>query len=574
MKTLLVGINAKYIHVNLAIRLLQQSARQPVKIREFTINQHPDLIFNEILRDAPDVLGISCYIWNWELVKKLVPELKKVLPRTVIILGGPEVTYDAENALAQTGADMVLRGEGEHRFSTLLQTLDSGSPALADIPGLTYREWNQIVSTPDAPGMDMDDLPFVYKDEIVDLEHRILYYETMRGCPFDCQYCLSSVEKGVRFRSLDQVFPELQFFLDHKVRQVKFVDWTLNCNKAYASAIWRDLREHDNKVSNFHFEIAADLLDDEQIELLSHARKGLFQLEIGVQSTNPDTLSAIHRRSDFQKLSRIVRRLQAPGNIHLHLDLIAGLPYEDYRRFGQSFNDLYALAPDQLQLGFLKLLKGSGLNRDREQYGIVCREYAPYEVLYTRWITPQEMLKLKQVEEMVESVYNSRRYQAILRFLLPAFPSPFAFFESLSEFYIFQGFQELSQGKLGFYEILHRFFLSQPELSGPENQERFQWLAKHDLNSHEKAKKLPEWLTVDQTAPLREKILSFLSDPEHIRRFLPQYQGEDPKRLIRLIHVERYPFDPRTGEARPVVLLYNYRNTDLLGNAQVTEIRL
>ncbi len=580
MRVLLTGINAKFIHANLAIRLLQAAAERqgiPVTIREFTINQHLEMIFGELLEASPDVLGISCYIWNWEMVKKLVPELKKVLPHTTILLGGPEVSYESEKALKQTGADIILKGEGEESFPLVLKELSKPVPDLSKVPGIVFRKEGGTQETACAALPYMDDVPFVYTEEdMPSYQHRILYYETMRGCPFQCQYCLSSTTRGVRLRSLSKVLPELQFFLDHRVRQVKFVDRTFNCNKAHAAAIWRYLIEHDNGYTNFHFEIAADLLDDELIRLLSQARPGLFQMEIGVQSTNGETLDAIQRQSDFAKLSEIVRRLQQPGNIHLHLDLIAGLPFEDYDRFKQSFNDLYALHPDQLQLGFLKLLKGSGLYRDREQYGLVCRDYAPYEVLCTSWINPLEMHKLKQVEEMVELTYNSCRYQAELRFLLPAFSSPFAFFEKLAEFYYSQGCQELSQGKLGHYEILYRFFHTLAGLSTAENDICFQWLAKHDLYSHEKAKKLPDWLVQEKTAPLRPKILGFLEDPQNIIRYLPQYQGEDPKRILRLAHIEAYPFDPRTGDpsTSPVVLLYNYRNADLLGNAQVFPVSL
>ena len=602
MRYLLCGINAKYIHSNLAIFCLKAygekngPASAEYVIKEYTINHYVENILQDIYEEKADVVVFSCYIWNIAYVRELAEELKKVSPQVRIWAGGPEVSYHAERFLQENPAvDLVMQGEGEETFTALVTRAEEQAGDAVELPqedmppGVVWRdeaagrraasgtssEASAIWNTGFAPVMDMDAIPFVYEDFHL-FEHKIIYYESSRGCPFSCSYCLSSVDKTVRFRSLSKVLPELQRFLDAGVPQVKFVDRTFNCSKQHAMAIWRYIYEHDNGVTNFHFEISSDLLDEEELALFAKMRPGLIQLEIGVQSTNGETLDAIQRQSDFAKLSDIVRRLQQPGNIHLHLDLIAGLPFEDYDRFKQSFNDLYALHPDQLQLGFLKLLKGSGLYRDREQYGLVCRDYAPYEVLCTSWINPLEMHKLKQVEEMVELTYNSCRYQAELRFLLPAFSSPFAFFEKLAEFYYSQGCQEFSQGKLGHYEILYRFFHTLEGLNTAENDICFQWLAKHDLYSHEKAKKLPDWLVQEKTAPLRPKILGFLEDPQNIIRYLPQYQGEDPKRILRLAHIEAYPFDPRTGDpsTSPVVLLYNYRNADLLGNAQVFPVSL
>lgn len=568
----LIGINAKYIHSNLAIRCLKHYAESrsslPVEIMEFTINQHMDSILREIYLKSPDVLGFSCYIWNYELIRGLVRELKVLLPDCLIFLGGPEVSYDCESALRETGADLVLYGEGENSFTGLLQRLSKGE-SWHDLPGSASLQ-NGFLQNPPAGVPDMDDLPFVYDPSSEDLKNRIVYYESSRGCPFSCQYCLSCGTKGVRFRSLPLVTADLSAFLKAGVSQVKFVDRTFNCDKKTAMAIWRFLAEQDNGITNFHFEIAAELLDEEMIDWLSTVRKGLFQFEIGVQSTNPETLATVRRITLPDKLTPIVRGLQKGRNIHLHLDLIAGLPMENYRRFGESFNYVYSLSPDQLQLGFLKVLKGSGLHADQQKYGLRHTLAAPYEVTSTPCLSYGEILRLKMLAEMVEIYYNSCRYALEERYLAGLFPAPFRFYEALGDYYAGNGLHLVPHSKVEYYTILMDFL----KAVTPGDPERFQWLAKYDLYSHEKAKKLPEWLTVSLKEDFRDKIFRWFDSPANRERYLPEYGELDTRQLIRSAHIEVFPFHPLTGAEKQTAILFHYRRCDLLGRAETTEIEL
>lgn len=572
MKRLLVGINAKFIHSCLAVRSLGQYAKEQYgmdcEIAEYTINQAEDLILAEIYRKQPELVGFSCYIWNIEMVKWLTENLKKVLPDTLILLGGPEVSFDGKQVLQETVADFVLYGEGEEAFSRLCLALEEGR-TVAEVPSLLYKEGEKIISNAPTEPLDLKKLPFVY-DDLETYENRILYYEAQRGCPFNCQYCLSSTDKGVRFQPLDKVKRELSFFLEHGVRQVKFVDRTFNANKTFAMEIWRYLHEHDNGVTNFHFEIAADLFTDEMIDFLKQVRPGLFQFEIGVQSTNPQTLEAIDRQGSFQHISEVVNKLQEGQNIHLHLDLIAGLPYEDFESFRNSFNDVYALRPDQFQLGFLKLLKGSGLRYRQREYGIVCRDTAPYEVLLTRDLPFGDMLRLKGVEELVEIYYNSNRFQKSLSYLVSLAETPFDFFEEFCRFYEKNGHHLRPHSKVEQYDVLYEFGKMLPGCQ----EEKLRWLMKFDLYSHEKAKKLPSWLLEDLTLPRREEIYAFYRRELDEGILLLEYKGLDPKQVYKMAHLEVFPFDPWSGRPIETAVLFNYRNVDILGNARATIVPL
>ena len=391
--TILTAINAKYIHSNLAVYCLRAYAKpyiDEVEIAEYTINQQVDDILMSLYQKHPDILCFSCYIWNIEYTERVIREIHKLLPEVPIWLGGPEVSYDAREVLRRlpqvTG---VMKGEGEVTFLEVLDYYHGKRDDLRKIPGLTYRDKDKIIETPWRPVMDLSKVPFVY-EHIEDFEHKIIYYESSRGCPFSCSYCLSSIDKCLRFRDLSLVKKELQFFLDHKVPQVKFVDRTFNCRHDHAMEIWRYIKEHDNGITNFHFEVAADILKDDEIELILDMRPGLIQLEIGVQSTNLDTITEIHRKMDFKKVADIVTKINAGHNIHQHLDLIAGLPYEDLESFKQSFQDVYEVRPEQLQLGFLKVLKGSYMEKQKDNYGLVYKDTPPYEVLYTKWLPGPE----------------------------------------------------------------------------------------------------------------------------------------------------------------------------------------
>ena len=561
-KVILAALNAKYIHSNLALRYLSRfqnnNQKHHVETMEFTINQRLDFIAEELFRKQPDVVLFSCYIWNVEMLRQLCPILKKIMPDCVIGFGGPEVSYESETFLRENPAvDFVMRGEGELVFTKYLEHLDTGNPAtLGEIESLTYRQGDEIFSTPQMHPMDLALLPFPYEDDFSDVQNQIIYYESSRGCPYHCGYCLSSVENGVRFVPLDKVLPDLQKFLDKNVPQVKFIDRTFNCKKSHAMAIWKYLHEHDNGVTNFHFEITADLIDQETIDFLKTVRKGLFQFEIGVQSTNPQTIRAINRNVDFAALSEIVQQIKDGGNIHQHLDLIAGLPYEDYDSFGRSFNDVYALHPEQLQLGFLKVLKGSMLHQKQKEFEIVYHDTAPYEVLTTHELPYADTLRLKYVEEMVETYYNSGRFLHTLVYLVPLYESPFAFFEALSQFWIRENYHYLGVSRMGLFDVLWRFVEQNPKV----DKRKLQWEMKFDIALHEKPKKLPAWLTVTNEEQWHDKVFVFYGNPALWQKCLPHYKSN--KEAIRQTHLEVF------GDEKQKAVLFDYGKRDLLGNAE------
>ena len=564
MKTILVAINAKFIHSNLAVRYLKKYAEQHgqegIDFKEYTINQSLDYILSEIYEENPDVIGFSSYIWNINYVKKLCIELRKLMPQIKIFLGGPEVSFDHE-ILREIGADYLIYGEGEKSFSALIDAITNKS-SISKVNGISYLKDGEVVTNPPATALELDELPFPY-DDVAEFKDRIIYYETMRGCPYNCGYCLSSVEKGVRFKTLDKVYTELQFFLENNIRQVKFVDRTFNCNKLHCIAIVEYLKKHDNQETNFHFEIAAENVSDEFISAVKDARHGLFQFEIGVQSTNAETLTAIDRKSEFAHLKDVVAKLQKSKNIHLHLDLIAGLPFEGIDTFEKSFNDVHSMKPDQLQLGFLKLLKGSMLHREKEQFGIVSREYPPYEVLFTSNITATEMIKLKKIEDMVETFYNSNRFKLTVDFLAKGERSPFEFYSKLAEFYYSKGLHHRPHSKTDYYNILHDFY--QTKNPSPTESESLKWLMKFDIYSHEKAKKLPDFYENQNDY---HEVKKFLKQNEDIVKYLSQYINLPINSLMKRVHVEFFPFNPITGEDGSVTIVWNYNKTDILGNTE------
>ena len=460
MKILLAACNAKYIHSNLAVYDLKAYSSdydEHVILREYTINQPKDEILKDIYSSGADVVCFSCYIWNISFVRELIRDLVKILPKTAFWAGGPEVSYDAEKFLTEmpemTG---VMVGEGEKTFHDLLEFYIDGKDSLEEISGIAYRTGDKIIHNGWRELMDLSAIPFVY-EHLEKFENRIIYYESSRGCPFSCSYCLSSIDKKLRFRDLELVKKELQFFLDHRVPQVKFVDRTFNCKHEHAMTIWKYILEHDNGVTNFHFEISADLLREEEMELMSQMRPGLIQLEIGVQSTNPETIRAIHRHMDLKKLEHCVNRVHSFRNIHQHLDLIAGLPYEDYDSFGRSFDEIYELKPNQLQLGFLKVLKGSYMFEHAAEYSIVYHDKPPYEVMSTKWLSFDDVIKIKRVEEMLEVYYNSGQFEITMKLMECIFDSAFEFFQELGDFYEANGYFGMSHSRIRRCEILLEF---------------------------------------------------------------------------------------------------------------------
>ena len=651
MRFLLCGINAKYIHSNLAIFSLKAYADRKkipgaeIILKEYTINNYVEDILQDLYEEKADVVIFSCYIWNISFVRELAAELKKVNPDVKIWAGGPEVSYAANKFLMENPAfDLIMQGEGEEVFSELIRLTveekcrikdvykqseskkvlsgivekshsierkqvvkeakdiedkhfageDNVYPTnyidmskLQKLQGIAVRNFSgeaalgnaesnignktEIINTGFATLMDMDTIPFVYEDFHL-FEHKILYYETSRGCPFCCSYCLSSVDKTVRFRSLPIVKKELDAFLEAKVPQVKFVDRTFNCNRQRAIDIWSYLVEHDNGITNFHFEISSDLLGEEELELFAKMRPGLIQLEIGVQSTNGETVDAIHRHMDLEKLFHYVDRVHALGNIHQHLDLIAGLPYENYERFGVSFDDLYAHKPDQLQLGFLKVLKGTVMEEEVKKYNILYRNQPPYEVLGTKWLSYDEIILLKGVEELVELYYNSGQYTLTLKYAVPFFESPFRFYEMFSAWYRGKSYHKLNHNRLEKYNILREFLREHID----ENEwDTLDEIMLYDMYLRENVKGRPAW--AKDTAQYKKEWKALYREqgeklfPEDVQAGI-----YDSKRAANQSHIEVFEIDikkfEQSGqvEKKQVFCLFDYSRRNPLNRAART----
>lgn len=571
MKILLTAINAKYIHSNPAIYSLRAYAGikegRQIQIGEYTINHRREDILADLYRQKPDMIAFSCYIWNWNMVSLLLPEIPKILPDVQIWLGGPEVTYDAEKIMMQfpmvTG---IMIGEGEETFKELAD----GIKPLRDIKGIVYRQ-DGIVRTDERELTDLSKLPFLYHNP-EQFENRIIYYESSRGCPYRCSYCLSSIDKKVRLRSLDIVKQELQVFLDHRVKQVKFVDRTFNCNHEHAMGIWQYLLEHDNGVTNFHFEIEADIISEEELELLSRMRPGLMQMEIGVQTANPDTLREIRRTTNMDRLRYVVERIRQGRNIHVHLDLIAGLPYEDYESFIHSFNAVYAMKPEQLQLGFLKVLKGAYMHEMAEAYEIQYLSVPPYEVLSTKWLPYDKVLLLKEVEEMVETYYNSNQFSHTMGLLEQVFPDAFSLYLSLAEFYREKGYFTQAPARSYRYQVLFEFGMT-TSLGGREMLLRE--ALTYDLYLRENVKSRPDFATQmneEEKEQYKKRMRAFYEKEEAERTYLADYAAYDSKQMSKMTHMElyRYPvwqegISPQTEALEnAAAVLFDYQIRDPL----------
>lgn len=596
MKILLTAINAKYIHSNLAVYSLQAYAAahgHKIERAEYTINNQLEDILEKIYRQKPDVLLFSCYIWNIEYVKELVSEFHKLRPEVPIWVGGPEVSFETERFLRENPAVTgIMVGEGERTLTELCDYFEQceqdtqfttknreevqtelvrahaenekrtgdlseiKEKMLEKIDGISYRRSDGTVAIqPLRSLLPMDELPFCYAN-LKDFEHRIIYYESSRGCPFSCSYCLSSVDKKLRFRSLPLVYKELQFFIDAKVPQVKFVDRTFNCQHEHAMGIWKYIKEHDNGITNFHFEISADLLREDELELISDMRPGLIQLEIGVQSTNGDTIREIHRTMRLEEVYRAVNRVKAGKNIHQHLDLIAGLPFEDYQRFQQSFNDIYALHPQQLQLGFLKVLKGSYMYEHAQEYGLVYRSRPPYEVMSSKWVSYDEMLEIRLVEEMLELHYNSGQFLTYLAVLEQKYDSVFQLFLDMGHYYRSNGYLDCNHNRVHRTEIVLDFAAA----VDPERKDVYQEALMFDLYKIEKSKSRPVWA---RDLSLEKKKTS---------RYLRAHGMEK-----KYCHLERFYWIDEEGQYRqggePLWFLFDYETRDSLTNeAAITVI--
>ncbi len=577
MQFLLVAVNAKYIHTNPALYSLRAYAGKElipfVSMAEYTINNRVEEVLGSLYLKDPDVIGFSCYIWNFHFIQELLRELPKVLPETEIWLGGPEVSFDGQEALKKFPMVRgIMAGEGEQTFKDLLSfyvakdhpKMKSGYGNLLEIPGLVLPEGSSLARTP----LDFSTVPFPY-DDLGEFKNKIIYYESSRGCPFRCSYCLSSIDKTVRFRDMELVMRELQYFLDHNVPQVKFIDRTFNCSRSRALEIWKYLADHDNGITNFHFEIAAELLGREELELLKIMRSGLLQLEIGVQTTNPETLRKINRPADPEKIAGIVKEIKSGENIHVHLDLIAGLPYEGYDSFGRSFDCVYRMTPHQLQLGFLKVLKGTAIWEQAEAYGIVYGDRMPYEVLYTKWLSYGEVLKLKRIEEMVELYYNSNQFVYTLSALEREFSAPFAMFEELAAYYEKNGYLVNSPARSYRYQVLLDFVKDRI----PEKTELFKELLTFDLYLRENAKSRPSFAR--DLLPWREKIWQFYCGEEEKPDLLAAYSDYHARQTMKMTHMEGfyYPVWEACKEMElirgkePGFVLFDYKKRDALTGA-------
>lgn len=589
MKVLLAAINAKYIHSNLGIYSLKTYGEKMLKewglaeqaeisLAEYTINHQMEQILQDIYKRKPDVIGFSCYIWNISYVKVILADIKKVLPDVKIWAGGPEVSYHGEAFLKEEPAvDLVMMGEGEITFAHFLKALLEGED-LKQVPGLMVRNADgTFTDTGFRQVMDMSQIPFPYAFmDMKELEHRIIYYESSRGCPFSCAYCLSSIDKKLRFRSLDLVVPELEWFLQAKVPQVKFVDRTFNCKKSHAMAIWQYIRDHDNGVTNFHFEIAADLLDKDELDLLSTMRPGLVQLEIGVQSTNEKTLEAIRRKTDIEEIREITETINSWHNIHQHLDLIAGLPWEDLESFKKSFNDVYEMEPEQLQLGFLKVLKGSYMEELIPTCDLLYSAAPPYEVLCTKWLSYGDVLELKDIEEMTEVHYNSRQFTCTLKELEKEFDTPYEMFSFMAGYYNKNHLFGISHSRIARYEILWKIIQERLEKNGkcetqgkPENGgvseklEQYRDLLMTDLYLRENVKSRPTFAR--DLSDSKDFVREFFQREEKTPEHLSGYEGYDSRQMAKMAHLEPL----RDG----TYLLFDYKKRDPLSyNARTVRV--
>lgn len=578
MNILLTAINAKYIHSNLAVYSLRAYAagkcekyKEEIGIAEYTINQPLDQILMDLYKRKPEVLCFSCYLWNIEYVEQLVAELGKIMPQTDIWLGGPEVSYHASHMLEQFPQVYgIMRGEGEETFLELAEFYYNNSgksleqcekvQRLKEIVGITFRDGEEIIETADRSVMDLSKVPFVYEDLDV-FKNKIIYYESSRGCPFSCSYCLSSIDKCLRFRDLELVKKELQFFIDHEIPQVKFVDRTFNCKHSHSMEIWSYIKEHDKGKTNFHFEVAADLLNEEELNLISTMRPGLIQLEIGVQSTNEQTIKEIHRTMKFSQVTEVVNRVHAAKNIHQHLDLIAGLPFEDYNSFHKSFCDVYALRPEQLQLGFLKVLKGSYMEEKTKDYELLYQNRPPYEVLSTKWLPYSDVIRLKGLEEMVEVYYNSRQFEHTMELLEQVFGDAFVMFEEMSNYYEEHGYYGVNHNRVARYEILYAFIkeVALVQYETLLTEEQFRQTLVMDLYLRENMKNRPVF--AGDSLVSKEVERTFYDTEAEDHQYLKGYEKYDKRQLRKMTHLENID-----GH----LILFDYQNRNPLTNQATT----
>lgn len=513
MKVLLTAINSKFVHSNLAVRYLKaftEDMDYECKIREFSINDRDEKILEEIIKEKADVIAFSTYIWNIEVVKRLSNLIKLVDENIKIVYGGPEVSYDSLNILKELPGDYVIQGEGEKTYREFIEYL-LGSRDVRNIRGLYFKENGEVISNGNRPLMNMEEIVFPYKED-ENLDNKIVYYEASRGCPFNCKYCLSSTTHGVRFLNVERVKKELQYFIDKKVRLVKFVDRTFNCNFKFSMAIWEFLINAETN-TQFHFEISADILKPQELELLRKAPKDRFQFEVGVQTTNDDVLNRINRFVNFSDIKEKVVELLEIKNIKQHLDLIAGLPGEDITSFKKSFNDVYSIGPEEIQLGFLKLLRGSSMREEAEEYGMKYSPYPPYEILQTKDVSYDELLVLKKVESMVDKYYNSQKFNNIIKFLINSFDTPYDFYLELGNYFDKKGYFDRNIGNSEYYKVFLDFNMDITKL----DSEVLRDIIKYDYLMFNKRRGMPEFLGKGLEKCQESKIKDLLRDEYSFR---------------------------------------------------------
>jgi len=566
MKVTLVALNASYTHTSLACAYLKsfcQDDRWSIDIMEFTINDHYRSILSRLYSAEGDIYGFSCYIWNVDLVTKLCADLKMIRPDCFIVLGGPEVSYDAQQTMVKhPQVDAIVCGEGEATWYDLLDTLASGQ-APREIPGLVIRHNDElIVGPPRSPIKNLDIIPSPVG--CMPTQGRLVYYETSRGCPFSCSYCLSACETGVRFFSMERVQKDLEVLINSSAKVIKFVDRSFNCHEKRARQIMEFILAH-NSSTRFHFEINAELLSDEMMDFLAKVPQGIFDFEIGIQSTHPPTLAAIQRQTNWNHLRHRILSLQRMGNIHLHVDLIAGLPQESYCQFANSFNEVFNLQCDVIQLGFLKMLKGSPLREQADYYQYVYQAGSPYEVLGNNVISFAELNRLHLIENMLERFYNSHHFKRTIEYLTNKVYQGNAFqcFEDLAKSWQEKKYHLRQHSREAEYAFLHSFSEQHCSNEYPYLQE----LLKIDYLSSFPTGRLPDVLASFNPDDYSDHLYRYLKDDEFVARHFPQLAQMSPRQRRRRIHLEWLKIDiahnSYSSSARPTFFVYDPSRKEL-----------
>jgi len=583
MKTIITTLNSKFIHSSLSIRYLKSFSKDipNIDVVEYTINQNEDFIAGEIYKQDPDIVAFSCYIWNFEQTLTISERLKIVKPDIKIILGGPEVSFDGEGLLSKYRyIDFIIYGEGEVTFRELIINIIDKGNDYKNIKGLIYREGDKIIVNEPRPLLkNLNIIPSPYDYMPKELKNKIVYFESSRGCPFNCKFCLSSTIKGVRFFGLDRVKSDLEKLIDSEVSQVKFVDRTFNTNKEYAMEIMRFIMDKNPQNMNFHFEVTAHLVDEEMLEFLKDVKEGLFQFEIGVQSTNTKTIEAIGRTTDFEKLKKVTKTIKSYGNIHQHLDLIAGLPYEDYNSFRKSFDDVYIMRPEKLQLGFLKLLKGSELRDKKDEYGFKFLDRAPYEVLETDHISYKEMLRLKIIEDLVEKYGNEHYFENSIQYIINNYyQSPFDLYEDFSYYWEEKGYHRAFHSRNKLYSILYKFYLDKIN----NNLDIFNEVIKFDYIYNNKNPNIPQYIDRYNVSVIQDKKHEFFKIDSNLSKYLPSYIDESTRQIINNTHYELFKFDMldfkekgydiKSLSKKDTIMLFDYRKNKVLNKCDVFNI--